>query len=105
MSQFQNKIFQRRKEDFICEQCGEFVGGDGYTNHCPKCLYSKHVDIFPGDRQAPCGGLMRPVVFEQSRGGYSLTHRCISCGYMKKNKTAKDDDFETLVALSCSLIG
>ena len=26
--------------------------GNGYTNHCPKCLWSKHVDINPGDRGA-----------------------------------------------------
>ncbi|HCR42265.1 TPA: hypothetical protein DIV45_02815, partial [Patescibacteria group bacterium] len=38
------KNFIRTKEDFTCENCGHRVKGSGYTNHCPKCLYSQHVD-------------------------------------------------------------
>lgn len=38
------KNFTRVIEDFICENCGTEVKGNGYTNHCPKCLWSKHVD-------------------------------------------------------------
>ena len=34
--------FQRHVEDFECEHCGAFVEGDGYTNHCPACLWCKH---------------------------------------------------------------
>ena len=55
------KQFVRRREDFVCEHCGTKVVGDGYTNHCPKCLWSKHVDIMPGDRAEDCQGLMRPI--------------------------------------------
>jgi RNHCP domain len=99
----QNKIFQKRKEDFLCEQCGVWVEGSGYTNHCPKCLYSKHVDIFPGDRGAECGGLMAPVMFEQNNNEYVLVHQCLSCGYEKKNKTSPADDFEELLKLACRL--
>ena len=51
--------FIRKTEDFICEHCGREVRGNGYTNHCPYCLWSKHVDINPGDRAAGCGGLKR----------------------------------------------
>ena len=50
--------FTRVVEDFTCGQCGAAVTGDGYTNHCPLCLWSRHVDINPGDRAAECGGLM-----------------------------------------------
>ena len=32
----------KNKEDFICENCGAFVVGTGYTSHCPQCLWSKH---------------------------------------------------------------
>ena len=46
------KKFERNREDFTCNNCELFVQGDGYTDHCPSCLYSKHVDINPGDRQA-----------------------------------------------------
>ena len=28
-----SKLFQKRKEDFICEKCGKEVVGNGYTNH------------------------------------------------------------------------
>ena len=40
-------------EDFICENCGKDVEKSSYTarDHCPYCLYSKHVDINPGDRK------------------------------------------------------
>jgi Zn finger protein HypA/HybF involved in hydrogenase expression len=36
------KNFVRRKENFICEACGKKVTGDGYTDHCPACLWGKH---------------------------------------------------------------
>ncbi|GIW69886.1 MAG: hypothetical protein KatS3mg101_0633 [Patescibacteria group bacterium] len=55
------KLFQKKKENFICKNCGYFVIGNGYTNHCPRCLYSEHVDINPGDRANTCEGLMEPV--------------------------------------------
>lgn len=94
------KIFQRRKENFRCGQCGCDVWGNGYTNHCPRCLYSRHVDIHPGDRAAVCGGLMEPVLLEKENGGEKLTHRCLICGHMKKNKTDPEDDFEALLGLA-----
>ena len=58
------KKFQKRVEDFCCENCGTEVTGNGYTNHCPKCLYSKHVDINPGDRLNSCGSMMKPTNIE-----------------------------------------
>ena len=39
--------FKRKIEDFVCGNCGEKIKGDGYTNHCLQCLWSKHVDITP----------------------------------------------------------
>jgi len=45
------KKFQKRIENFTCEKCGLFVKGTGYTDHCPNCLWSKHMDINPGDRK------------------------------------------------------
>jgi len=56
------KKFQKKKEDFKCEKCGREVIGTGYTNHCPDCLWSKHVDVNPGDRQSKCLGLDRKSV-------------------------------------------
>lgn len=94
------KTFQKRTENFCCGQCGKKVQGNGYTNHCPRCLYGKHVDIHPGDRAERCGGLMEPIFLEKDNGEEKLTHRCVLCGYEKKNKTAENDDFEALLALS-----
>ncbi len=94
------KLFQRRKEDFICEHCGAKVVGSGYTNHCPRCLWSKHVDINPGDREADCGGMMRPVGLEIKGGRKVILHRCEKCGFERKNEAARDDDADELVRLS-----
>ncbi len=48
--------FTKIDEEFICENCGKKVEPLGYTcrNHCNNCLYSKHVDINPGDREETC---------------------------------------------------
>jgi len=91
--------FQRRIEDFACENCGETVAGDGYTNHCPRCLWSKHVDVNPGDRAANCGGLMEPVGATQKSGETIIVHRCLDCGHIKRNRAALDDDFDLLIEL------
>ncbi|MDO8555438.1 MAG: RNHCP domain-containing protein [bacterium] len=94
------KKFQRTKEDFVCEKCGLVVEGSGYTNHCPCCLWSKHVDVNPGDRQAVCQGLMEPVGVEFKNGRYAIFHRCLSCDSEKRNKASKDDKFEVILQLS-----
>jgi len=84
--------FKKRVEDFTCEQCGTVVRGNGFTNHCPVCLHSKHVDIYPGDRGATCGGLMVPVAVALKRGRYVITHQCQSCGQEGVNEAAVDDE-------------
>ena len=94
------KNFIRQPEDFICENCGEKVIGGGYTNHCPQCLYSRHVDNVPGDRATPCGGLMAPTGIELEHGEYVLTHKCLKCKVAKRNKTAPDDSFDELVRIN-----
>ena len=94
-----SRKFQRRTENFTCERCGEAVTGDGYTNHCPHCLWSKHVDVNPGDRAADCGGLMEPVGAEQKGGETIIVHKCIKCQHIKRNRAAADDDFDLLVEL------
>ena len=84
----------------MCEKCGLKVKGSGYTNHCPKCLWSKHVDINPGDRAAACGGLMEPVAISIVKDGYDIRHKCVKCGQEKVNKSASGDDYEALLRLS-----
>ena len=77
--------FTRNKEDFICEHCGAHVAGNGYTNHCAKCLWSRHVDVEPGDRAADCGGMMEPVALIGSTPDYRIVHRCTKCGMMRRS--------------------
>lgn len=94
------KNFIKNIEDFICGNCGFKVVGDGYTNHCPKCLYSKHVDDVPGDRANKCHGLMPPVGIDYKNQQYSVTHKCLKCGKSKNNKTSPEDDFDKIINLS-----
>jgi hypothetical protein len=94
--------FQRTVENFTCEQCGQTVIGDGYTNHCPACLYSKHVDIAPGDRAASCGGLMRPIGSELKGGTYFIQQECIQCGFRRKNRLGAGE-MPALIRLARSL--
>lgn len=95
-----SKKFQRKTEDFTCEKCGVVVVGNGYTNHCPKCLWSKHVDIHPGDRAANCGGLMKPAKIEMKSGDYIIVHECQKCGHNKRNKINKEDDFDAVIKIT-----
>ncbi|MEJ0021472.1 MAG: RNHCP domain-containing protein [Candidatus Doudnabacteria bacterium] len=94
------KVFQRRKENFVCGYCGYKITGTGYTNHCPKCLFSKHVDINPGDRAEICQGLMEPIGIGQEHNEFTILHKCIKCGAIRKNKTVKEDDFDLIVKLT-----
>lgn len=94
------RLFTKKKEDFTCEKCGEEVKGTGYTNHCPKCLWSKHVDVFPGDRLEECCGLMEPVLVEKEKDKYVLTHKCLKCSKTKRNKVEESDDFDKVIEIS-----
>lgn len=93
------KKFERKIEDFLCENCGTLVKGDGYTDHCPSCLYSKHVDINPGDRGCECRGLMQPIAAEVSKDGYRIYYRCLDCGYTHRVRSSKEDSFEAILPL------
>jgi len=95
----QSKKFQRRIEDFICENCGTKVKGNGYTDHCPICLWGKHVDVNPGDRAAKCAGMMEPVRAEAKSGKYLLYYICKECGYKFRVKSLLEDDFEVIMKL------
>lgn len=94
------KKFTRRIEDFNCAHCGAVVHGNGYTNHCPNCLWSRHVDNNPGDRAAACQGLMRPIAVAPTANGFIITHKCETCGKTIKQKSAENDDTDTLIRLT-----
>ena len=93
-------MFIEIDEPFICENCGNEVKPLGYSsrNHCPKCLYSKHVDKEPGDRAEECRGMLKPIGMENSpKKGYIIIYKCEKCGAIRRNKMAKDDNFDLLL--------
>ena len=95
------KNFIRKKEDFVCGNCGQTVVGNGYTDHCPKCLWGKHVDEeIPGDRASDCGGLMEPIGVEYKAGEFRLHHKCTKCRHDFWVKTVETDDRELLIKLA-----
>ena len=96
----QTKKFQRKIEDFVCAQCGTKVSGSGYTDHCPNCLWSQHVDINPGDRASSCGGAMEPVGVEMKGDEKIIYYRCVKCGFEHRVRAADSDNFEAIIKLT-----
>ncbi|MFA5232655.1 MAG: RNHCP domain-containing protein [Candidatus Paceibacterota bacterium] len=94
----QEKRFQKRVEDFKCDNCGEEVKGSGYTDHCPECLWSRHVDVNPGDRKSRCRGLMEPVGIELKSREYVIHYRCVKCGFEHRVKSAPDDNLDKIIS-------
>ncbi len=96
------KRFNELDEGFICEKCGKEVPSLKYTSrdHCPYCLYSKHVDINPGDRNNPCKGLLKPIEIEKYKDTYKIVYKCNKCNEIHKNIMAKDDDIDEIIKVS-----
>ncbi|OHA88072.1 MAG: hypothetical protein A2653_02610 [Candidatus Zambryskibacteria bacterium RIFCSPHIGHO2_01_FULL_43_25] len=92
--------FKRTIENFTCGNCGFFVRGDGFTNHCSNCLWSKHVDIDPGDREEPCGGMMEPVEARLKQGKWSVEHICTKCGFRRRAFAKKEDNVEGVLEIA-----
>ena len=97
----------KRKAEFKCLHCGELVSlkavGTRQRNHCPFCLWSRHVDLErAGDRKSKCGKGMMPIglTFKQKgadkygklgQGELMLIHKCVGCGKVSLNRIAGDD--------------
>ena len=96
------KNFSKLDEEFICRNCGKEVSKLGYTSrdHCPYCLYSKHVDINPGDRENTCKGLLKPIGIEKYKDTYKIIYKCETCKQEHKNNIAKDDDYNKILEIS-----
>jgi hypothetical protein len=95
--------FIRQKEDFICDFCNKEMRGNGYTNHCSACLYSKHVDVDPGDRSSLCGGLMRPIYVSYTNTDSYILHKCLVCGFERKNKIQDGDSVEVMIKIQSTV--
>ena len=96
------KRFNMIDEEFICDNCHKKVSKLNYTarDHCPYCLYSKHLDIMPGDRQNTCKGLLKPIGIEKYKNTYKIIYKCLNCNIIHKNIMAIDDDFNKIIELS-----
>jgi hypothetical protein len=93
------------EETFKCRHCHHFVCpplfGGHHRNHCPYCLYSRHVDDRqPGDRMSTCGQSMEPIgSFQRRNGEYVIVHHCLGCDFERFNRIAADDAFDLVLAL------
>jgi RNHCP domain len=91
---------------FRCGHCRLDVPTDAYgtthRNHCPNCLWSRHLDDdTPGDRDAACGSLMEPIAITvRGDGEWVLVHRCGGCDEIHLNRTAGDDNPLLLLRLA-----
>lgn len=106
----------RPEEQFTCihchlpVSCAPSVAGVQNRNHCPLCLWSRHLDWRePGDRMASCRAPMEPVGLTTKRGRNKyagerdgelmLIHRCAGCGKLVLNRIAADDQADAILAL------
>ncbi len=92
--------FKRNVENFQCGHCKARVKGNGYTNHCPKCLWSKHVDVEPGDRAEACQGMMEPVRVEGTAGKFRIVHKCQKCDKEHRNNMTAGDNVDIAVQIA-----
>jgi RNHCP domain len=91
---------------FRCGHCRLDVPMDApgtrHRNHCPTCLWSRHLDDrIPGDRAAGCEGAMEPIAVSVRREGeWAIVHRCGACDTVHVNRVAGDDNPLSLVRLA-----
>ncbi len=91
-----------KDENFVCENCKRNVTKLNYSarDHCPYCLYSKHIDINPGDRLNTCMGMLVPIDIEKFKDTYKIIYKCEKCGMIHKNIAANDDNMDKIIELS-----
>lgn len=92
-------MFIKNDDEFVCINCGKKVEKLKYTSrdHCNYCLHSIHVDIFPGDRQNECRGVLVPTnVIETAKKGKVIIYKCKKCGGEIRNIVANDDNIDEI---------
>ena len=80
-------------EGFICAHCQKSVapGGAQIRDHCPYCLYGRHLDRIPGDRDANCQGLMIPQYLESQGNTTWIHYSCSDCPHTFRVRAHQDD--------------
>jgi hypothetical protein len=98
------------EDGFRCKHCNNPVSsstqlsGVRNRNHCPYCLWSRHLDLqAAGDRLSACKSPMNPVgltvkatwkKYGACQGELMLIHECPECGALSINRIAADDNPE-----------
>ena len=107
MSRDQRTRSRRHEPDsFRCRHCRLDVSteapGTQHRNHCPSCLWSRHLDaVVPGDRAAGCAASMEPIaVCVRDDGEWAIVHRCGGCHTVGVNRIAGDDNPLVLMRLA-----
>jgi len=102
--------------NFQCIHCNKQIPihpymGTSHRNHCPFCLWSKHVDEQKaGDRLSQCQEEMEPIGLtfkheridkygKQKQGELIIVHICTKCGKININRIAGDDDEKIILSL------
>lgn len=111
-----SSITRRSEESFRCLHCrldiicNPIISGVQNRNHCPCCLWSRHLDFrVAGDRLSTCRAAMQPVglTTKHNRNKYAgdhkgelmIIHQCSRCKKLVINRIAADDSEEDLLAL------
>lgn len=101
---------------FTCTHChcpvssDRFQSGVRNRNHCPYCLWSRHLDLNkPADRLCACKAGMQPIglTIKPSRNKYGagqggelmLIHICTGCRKISINRIAADDNPSLLLEI------
>lgn len=92
----------KNDQEFTCINCKIKVEKLKYTSrdHCPKCLYSLHVDNIPGDRENPCKGVLEPVGYININNKEQIIYKCKKCNKEIRNIIAEDDNRDLIIELS-----
>ena len=88
-----------KNESFSCDNCWKEISKHpswSARNHCPFCLYSKHLDKdFPGDSASECYSTMKALCKDYHKNkGWMVVHECMKCWKKISNKLAEDDSVE-----------
>jgi len=90
------------EKGFRCCYCKQWVPfsrfiGTAHRNHCPFCLWSKHVDLEkPGDRMSQCHEGVDKYG-RRRQGELMLIHECTGCGKISINRITADDSEEAIL--------
>jgi tartrate-resistant acid phosphatase type 5 len=59
------------------------------------CLFSKHVDVNPGDRAATCAGLLKPKGYYKHKSkGFMILYQCQTCSEERRTKFLETDKIQ-----------